>query len=74
MSRRASQALLGLLTHSYKLGIFYYPVGPGASLTENGSRTAQLNPQSAKNSRKSLPQFDSFAKPGRIIHEKVLTH
>ena len=36
MSRRAWQALLGLLTHSYKLSIFYYPVGPGASLTENG--------------------------------------
>jgi hypothetical protein len=28
MSRRASQALLGLLTHSYKFGIFYYLVGP----------------------------------------------
>ena len=28
MSRRAWQALLGLLRHSYKLGIFYYPVGP----------------------------------------------
>ena len=38
---------------------------------QSGSRTAQLNPQSAKNVKKSLPKVSSFNKPlGQPHHRK----